>query len=108
MRSLEPKKLLTLITAHAFKNIVTERLKARDVGGYTVVDATGVGAFGVQSGALDSDSNVLIYVILSEARLKLLLEDFDDLMNRSYRLKVIVTDVMILPRKKPSATVTAA
>lgn len=105
MRALEPKKLLTLITAHAFKNIVTERLKAREVGGYTVVDATGVGAFGVQSGALDSDSNVLIYVILSEARLNLLLEDFDDLMNRSYRLKVIVTDVMILPRKKAQSAV---
>ena len=64
----------------------------------------GVGAFGVQSGALDSDSNVLIYVILSEARLNVLLADFDELMNRSYRVKVIVTDVMILPRKKPSMT----
>lgn len=100
MRSLEQKKLLTIITSHAFKNIVTEALKAREVGGYTVVDATGVGAFGVQSGALDSDSNVLIYVILSEARLNLLLEDMDALMTRSYRLKVIVTDISILPRKK--------
>jgi hypothetical protein len=84
--------------------IVIERLKSREVGGYTMVDATGVGAFGVQSGALDSDSNVLIYVILSEARLNVLLKDFDELMNRSYRVKVIVTDVMILPRKKPSIT----
>lgn len=104
MRSLEPKKLLTLITAYAIKGIVIDKLKSRGVGGYTMVDATGVGAFGVQSGALDSDSNVLIYVILSEARLKVLLEDFDELMNRSYRVKVIVTDVMILPRKKPSMT----
>lgn len=102
MRSLEQKKLLTIITAHAFKNIVTETLKAREVGGYTTVDATGMGAFGIQSGALDSDSNVLIYVILSEARLNLLLEDLDALMTRSYRLKVIVTDVSILPRKKPA------
>lgn len=100
MRSLEQKKLLTIITAHAFKNIVIEVLKAREVGGYTVVDATGVGAFGVQSGVLDSDSNVLIYVILSETRLHPLLEDMDALMNRSYRLKVIVTDISILPRKK--------
>ena len=100
MRSLEQKKLLTIITAHAFKNIVIEVLKKREVGGYTVVDATGVGAFGVQSGVLDSDSNVLIYVILSQARLDLLLEDMDALMSRSYRLKVIVTDISILPRKK--------
>lgn len=99
MRTLEQKKLLTIITAYAFKNVVTETLKNRGVGGYTLVDATGVGAFGVQSGALDSDSNLLIYVIISEARLNLLLQDLDELMNRSYRLKVIVTDIAILPRK---------
>lgn len=103
MRTLVQKKLLTIITAHAFKNIMIETLKAREVGGYTMVDATGVGAFGVQSGTLDSDSNVLIYVILSEERLNLLLQDMDALMNRSYRLKVIVTDISILPRKQPPA-----
>ena len=47
MRSLEPKKLLTLITAHAIKGIVIEKLKSRQVGGYTMVDATGFCAFGV-------------------------------------------------------------
>jgi hypothetical protein len=104
MRTLEHKKMLTIITAHAFKSIVTDTLKARGVGGYTVVDATGVGAFGVQSGALDSDSNLLIYVILSEPRLNLLLKDLDELMNRSYRFKVIVTDIAILPRKAPSGS----
>lgn len=106
MRSLENKKLLTIITARPFKNMIIEVLRLREVGGYTVVDASGAGAFGVQSGALEGDSNILVYVILSEARLAGVLEDFDELMNRSYRLKVIVTDISILPRKKASAAAT--
>jgi len=107
MRTLEQKKMLTIITARALKNIFIDTLKEREVGGYTVVNATGVGAFGVQTGALDSDSNLLIYVILSEARLNLLLEDLDRLMNRSYRFKVIVTDIAILPRKASPASASA-
>lgn len=104
MRTLEHKKLLTMITARPFKNTVIEVLRLRGVGGYTVVDASGAGAFGIQSGALEGDSNILIYVILSEARLTSVLQDLDDLMNRSYRLKVIVTDISILPRKQASGT----
>lgn len=106
MRALENKKLLTIITARPFKKMIIEVLRLRGVGGYTVVDASGAGAFGVQSGAFEGDSNILVYVILSEARLAGVLEDFDDLMNRSYRLKVIVTDISILPRKTASAAAT--
>jgi len=103
MRTLEQKKLLTIIAAHPFKSIIIETLRGRGVGGYTMVDAKGVGAFGVQSGSLQSDTNLLIYVIISEARLKLLLADLDELMNRSYRIKVLVTDIAILPRKQSSS-----
>ncbi len=105
MRTLEQKKLLTIIAAHAIKGVVIDVLKSRGVGGYTMVDATGVGSFGLQSGALISDSNLLIHVILSEPRLNLLLQDMDELMNRSYRLKVFVTDIAILPRKQSTSPV---
>ena len=99
MRRLQPKKLLALITSRAIEKMIIEALRKRGVGGYTVVNASGAGASGIQSGMLDSDSNILIYVILSEARLVTLLDDFDDMMNRSYRIKVVVTDISILPRK---------
>ena len=101
MRRLEPKKLLTLITSRAFEKMIIEALRKRGVGGFTVVNASGAGASGIQSGMLDSDSNILIYVILSEARLVTLLDDFDDMMSRGYRIKVVVTDISILPRKMP-------
>ena len=99
MRRLEPKKLLTIITSRAFEKMIIEAVRRRGVGGYTVVQASGAGASGIQSGMLDSDSNILIYIILSEARLITVLDDLDDMMNRDYRIKVIVTDISILPRK---------
>lgn len=105
MRRLEQKKMLTIITSRAFERMIIAALRTRGVGGYTVVQASGAGASGIQSGMLDGDSNILIHVILSEARLVTLLDDFDDMMNRDYRFKVIVTDILILPRKiKPGET----
>ena len=106
MRRLEPKKLLTIITSRAFERMIIEALRRRGVGGYTVVNASGSGVSGIQSGMLDSDSNILIYIILSEARLITVLDDLDDMMNRDYRIKVIVTDISILPRKNASKTTT--
>ena len=106
MRRLEPKKLLTIITSRAFERMIIEAVRRRGVGGYTVVNASGAGVSGIQSGMLDSDSNILIYIILSEARLITVLDDLDDMMNRDYRIKVIVTDISILPRKNASKTTT--
>ena len=103
MRRLEQKKLLTIITSRAFEKIIIQALRGRGVGGYTVVNASGAGASGIQSGMLDSDSNILIYIILSEARLITVLDDLEDMMNRNYRIKVIVSDISILPRTKASA-----
>ena len=102
MRRLEQKKLLTIITSRAFEKMIIEAVCQRGVGGYTVVQASGAGSSGIQSGMLYGDSNVLIYIILSEARLITVLDDLDDMMSRNYRIKVIVTDISILPRKKAS------
>ena len=106
MRRLQPKKLLTIITSRALEKMIIDALRKRGVGGYTVVQASGAGASGIQSGMFDNDSNILIHIILSEARLVTLLDDFDDMMNRDYRIKVIVTDISILPRKNASKAIT--
>ena len=103
MRRLQPKKLLTIITSRALEKMIIDALRKRGVGGYTVVNASGAGASGIQSGMLDSDTNILIYVILSEARLAILLDDLDDMMSRSYRIKVVVTDISILSHKNAAA-----
>ena len=99
MRPLEHKKLLTLIAPQELERLVVEAARRRGVGGYTKVQASGLGASGIQSGMLDVDSNILIYIIMSEPRLMALLEDIDGLMNRGHRIKAIVSDISILPRK---------
>ena len=106
MKRLEQKKMLTIITSRAFEKIIIQALRGRGVGGYTVVNASGAGASGIQSGMLDSDSNILIYVVLSEARMESVFDDLDDMMQRGYRIKVIVTDISLLPRTKESDTST--
>jgi len=99
MRRLEHKKMLTIITARELEKTVIQTARLRGVGGYTVVAASGAGASGIQSGMLDIDSNILIYIILSESRLTGLLDDLEHLMKRGHRLKAIVSDISILPRK---------
>lgn len=99
MRRLEQKKLLTIITARELEKMIIDVARRRGVGGYTVVQASGAGASGIQSGMLDIDSNILIYIILSEQRLITLLDDLEGMMVRGHRLKAIVSDITILPRK---------
>ena len=103
MRRLEQKKLLTIITARELEKMIIDVARKRGVGGYTVVQASGAGASGIQSGMLDIDSNILIYIILSEKRLITLLDDLEGMMVRGYRLKAIVSDIAILPRKPSGA-----
>ncbi len=99
MRALEQKKLLTIIAPVELQNFIVSALGRRGVGGYTAVPATGAGVSGLRSGMLNSDSNVVIYVIMSEPRLLTVLKDMDSLMTAGYRLKAIVSDISILPRK---------
>jgi hypothetical protein len=98
-RPLEYKRLLTVIAARELEQIIIDAARRCGVGGYTVVEASGAGASGIQSGMLGVDSNILIYMIMSEARLLRVLEALDHLMQRGHRLKAIVSDIAILPRK---------
>lgn len=99
MKRLESKKLLTIITARELEKLLVTAMTRRGIGGYTVVQATGAGASGIQTGMLDGTTNILIYVIMSEPRLVQVLDDLEALMKRGYRLKAIVSDIAILPRK---------
>jgi len=99
MRPLEHKKLLTIIAPREFRRLLVDTLRKREVGGYTVVNATGAGTTGLRSGLLGADANVLIYVIVSAGRLEGVLEDLDELMRGGYRLKALISDLALLPRK---------
>lgn len=59
MKRLEHKKLLTIITARELEKMLITAMTGRGIGGYTVVEASGAGASGIQSGMLEGDTNSL-------------------------------------------------
>lgn len=99
MTPLEDKKLLTIIAPSELQELVLQTVRRCGVGGYTMVPATGSGASGLRTGAFASDTNTLIYIIMSEPRLVDVLENLEGLMRMGYRLKALVSDIAILPRK---------
>ena len=99
MRALEQKKLLTIIASKQLEEMILKQLAPHGIGGYTVVSGHGAGASGIQSGMLDIDTNILIYIIMSEPRLENVLVEIDKMMDKGYRLKALITDIDILPRK---------
>lgn len=90
---------MTIIAPGELQRMVVEKLKKRGIGGYTVVSATGAGTSGLRSGMMISDSSVIIYIIMSEARVEGVLKDLDLFMSRGYRVKAFYQDISILPRK---------
>lgn len=64
--------------------------------------ATGARVRGLPSAGLDSEANVVVYIILSEARLLTLLPGIDEFIRAGYRVKAMVSDISILPRKGDS------
>ena len=57
MRRLEPEKLLTIITADELESMLIAAMTRRGIRGYTIVQAHGAGASGIQSGVLEGDTS---------------------------------------------------
>lgn len=100
MRSLEPRKLLTVIAPREFQRFVLESLASSGISGYTVLQATGAGSTGIRSGMLAADANVLVEVILPEERLAAVLQSLDELIDAGYRVKAFVSDIALLPDRR--------
>lgn len=97
MKRLVSEKLLTIIATGELENTLVEIARKRGVSGYTVVQAHGAGSSGIQSGMLDIDTNILIYIILPESRVSDLLDDLERLIRKHYHLKVFASEIMLLP-----------
>lgn len=96
MKRLRPEKLLTVIVAAALAETLTNMLHRNGITGYTLLQASGSGSTGLQTGMLDGDSNILLYVVLSEERVSTLLDDIERLIRKGHRFKVFVSDVAVL------------
>ncbi len=96
MKRLRPEKMLAIISPTELTETLTNMLHREGVSGYTLLQTSGFGSSGPQTGMLDIDTNVLIYVILSEERVSTLLDDLERLLRKGYHLKVFVSDVGLL------------
>lgn len=96
MRRLKPEKLLTVIASSALENTLAALARRHGVSGYTIVQASGAGTSGVQSGRLDIDTNILMYIILGEPGLPALLDELQAMIRRGHHVKVFVSDVAAL------------
>lgn len=100
MKRLSPEKLLTIIAAVELEDTLVEKARKRGVSGYTVIQASGAGSSGVQTGMLDIDTNILMKIILPEPRVSPLLDDLERMIRKGHRLKVFVSEVMVLSPKQ--------
>lgn len=96
MHRLTPEKLLTIIASGALEEKIIQLIRKSKVSGYTVVEARGAGSSGEQTGMLDIDTNILVTVILPEARVPHLLDQLERLIKKGHHLKVFVSDVSVL------------
>lgn len=99
MQRLRPEKLLTIIASSVLESTLIEIVRKHGVSGYTIVQASGAGTSGVQSGMLDIDTNILMHIVLPESRVSVLLDQIEHLMHRGHHLKVFVSDIGVLTRK---------
>jgi nitrogen regulatory protein PII len=96
MKTLFPEKLLNVITTRGLQDRLSELVERHGLSGWTVLEAAGAGAQGLQTGTFDADTNILFMVILPTAKLEPVLEDVEDLIRRGHHLTLFVSDVSVL------------
>lgn len=99
MKRLRPEKLLTIIASSALESTLVELVRKHDISGYTIVEASGAGSSGVQSGMLDIDTNILMHVVLPESRVSPLLDRLERMIRKGHHLKVFVSGIGVLARE---------
>lgn len=99
MVKLVSEKLIRIIAAAELEAQLVELSKRRSVSGYTVVDARGAGASGIQPGLMDIDSNVLFLMVVPPEQFDEVMEDLAKIMRRGHHMMVLVSDTEVMRRK---------
>jgi len=97
-------KLINVVANAALEERLVSIAKAHDASGYTILEARGAGSAGLQTGALEGESNILFLLGLPESKVDVVLADVAKLIKRGHHLAVFVTDTQVLrPEKFTSA-----
>jgi len=100
MPPLYPMKLINIVANITLEERLVDIAEAHEASGYTVLDARGAGSAGLQTGALDGESNILFLLLVPESKLDQVLADVEKLMKRGHHLATFVSDTQVLRREK--------
>lgn len=93
-------KLINIVANATLEVRLSGIAEAHAATGYTVLNARGAGDAGLQSGALEGESNILFMMIVPESSLEAVLADVEKLMKRGHHLVAFVTDTQVVRREK--------
>lgn len=94
------KKVVHVVASADLEQRLVKIADQYNAGGYTIYQARGSGDAGIQSGALDVDSNIVFMMVVSESRLEPILESLDKMIKRGYQMIAYVLDAQVLRRQK--------
>ena len=100
MANLYPHKLVNIITMDVLQEKLREMFRRHGVSGYTIIRVRGEGRSGESAGTLDTETNILVKVILPEAKLQRLLDGLQRQIDKGYHLTIFVNDVEVISPDK--------
>lgn len=100
MAELHPSKVVTIIAEAQLESRLIKLAKRHNIGGYTILEARGDGASGMQSGSLDVESNILFLIIVSNSRLEAIMDELAGWINQGHHLVTFASDANVLRPQK--------
>jgi hypothetical protein len=97
---LHAKKVVHVVASADIESRLVRIAEKYNHGGYTIYQARGGGATGLQSGMLDVDSNIVFMMVVDEQRSEPILVELDKMIKRGFQMIVYVTDAQVLRREK--------
>lgn len=100
MIELHREKLVNIVANATLESRLIDLAERDGVTGYTIIDARGGGATGVQGGMFESDSNILFMMIVSDRLLEAVLTELDRLIRKGHNLVVYVSNTEVMRKEK--------
>ncbi|MFO7543821.1 MAG: hypothetical protein R6W97_13570 [Thiobacillus sp.] len=100
MIQFHPMKLINIVANATLEERLVGIAEVHATSGYTVLEARGAGSAGLQTGALEGESNILFMLVVPETKLNAVLADIERLMKRGHHLAVFVSDTQVMRREK--------
>lgn len=95
-------KLINIVANSTLEERLVSIAETHIASGYTVLEARGAGSAGLQTGALEGESNILFMLIVPEVKLDAVLVDMEKLMKRGHHLACFVSDTRVMRPEKYS------